>query len=122
MFDAQEVDDSTTVMYSGLLRWFPLRPLKDVFINGEDKEFFLPAFSNPRISSTPTNHISRHKVNPFIPKTQREEKEEMARFREVLEANTSKPQDNSFSIALLIIFGPIALIVIIATIFWFLRH
>jgi hypothetical protein len=83
MFEAQEVDDNTSIMHSKLVRWFPLNKLKDVFINGEDEAYFTPALflnSNPPPSPGPVDFIRTTKFNPYIPYTAQEEREEMERI------------------------------------------
>ena len=103
MFEAHEVDDKTSVMHSGLLRWFPLNKLEDVFIKGEDEAYFKPALfcSNP---PPPVLRRNGPLPRPNVPITQREEDEESQvsgyKFHNSswLESNGSKCL-NSFSVS-----------------------
>jgi hypothetical protein len=120
MFEAQEVDDNTSIMHSVLLRWFPLKRLKDVFVNGEDEAYFQPAFGCNPPPPPPVIHRTGPLPRPTVPKTQREEDEEWKQMLDFL--GRDKPKDNSLSIAFLVIVGAIALVILAQIVFSYYRH
>jgi hypothetical protein len=122
MFEAKEVDNNTSIMHSGLPRWFPLNKLKDVFIKGEDKDYFMPAFGCNPAPPPPVIHRNGPLPRPTVPQTQREQHEELEQMLNLYKMGRDKPKDNSLSIVFLLIVGAIALLVLVQILLAYSGH